>query len=278
MRTYKQLTFLLLTIFAAFNSFTTAQVAIGALALEDGAIFQVESANKGILLPRVELDSRIDTSTISGTEQNGLWVFNTASAGSGSNRVSPGFYFWEDGEWIKVYNNGYSEQFFQTSYVKAEDQTTTYTLPGLDQDIVAPFTGTYQIIVVGYYAAGLIPNTASMDGIGYANISLEIDNVKVDEAMATSSSKRIGSGGAFHALGHNVNIIYNVDLVEGNTYNFKVRGREWQQVNTANTFLTGTTGYGYFGIHTNIYNGNNHSGADPDCQRSYMTITLLREF
>ena len=276
MRTYKLIKIITLAILVSTPSITSAQVAIGALALDDGAIFQVDSDDKGLLLPRVELNSRTDTSTISGPEQNGLWVFNTQSAGSGNNRVSPGFYFWEDGEWIKVYNNGYSEQFFQTSVVKAANQTTTYTLPNLDRDIVAPFTGTYQIIVVGYYAAGLIENGATVDGVGYASFTLEVDNIKVEEAMVTSSSKRVGAGGAFHALGQQATIIYNVDLVQGTSYNFKVRAREWQQVNTENTFLSGTPGYGYFGIHTNVYNGN--AGGDPDTQRAYMTITLLREF
>jgi len=276
MRTYKLIKIITLAIFVSVPSIISAQVAIGTLALEDGAIFQVDSNNKGVLLPRVELNSRTDTSTINGTEQDGLWVLNTQSAGSGNTRVSPGFYFWEDGEWIKVYNNGYSEQFFQTEYVKAEDQTTTYDLPGLDRDIVAPFTGTYQIIVVGHYAAGLIETAATVDGVGYASFSLEIDNIKVEETMVTSSSKRVGAGGAFHALAHQATIIYNVDLVEGASYNFKVRAREWQQANTENTFLSGTAGYGYFGIHTNIYNGN--AGGDSEAQRAYMTITLLREF
>ncbi|MDC8005719.1 hypothetical protein POV27_16795 [Aureisphaera galaxeae] len=275
-----QLRYIIMFTFLAVFSFLQmdAQVAIGTNTLEDGAVFQVESSDKGVLIPRVTLTGRNDVSTITPSAVEGLWVYNTATAGTGNNRVTDGFYFWDGSEWIRVYNQGYSEQFFQTVGVKAANQSSSYTLPGLDQSITPPFSGTYQIIVVCYYAAGL-QNTAPDPGVGSASVWLEIDATKVAETWLTSTSKQIGTGASvFHALGQSSVIIHNVDLQGGTSYNIRVRAREWDEDNTYNTFLSGTygNGYGVWGIDTSYYNGN--SGGDPNCQDNYMTITLLRQF
>lgn len=257
-----------------------SQVAIGTKTIEDGVMFQMESSNKGLLIPRVSLTSRTDVATITPSAVEGLWVYNTVTAGIGNNKVSEGMYFWDSSEWIRIYNEGYSEQFFQSVGVKAKNQTDTYTLPGLDQTIVPPYTGTYQIIIVAYYAAGL-QNTGPEPGVGTSSVWLEIDTVKKAEIWLTSTSKEIGSGGVFHALGQTGLIIFNVDLEAGTSYDIRVRAKEWNEDNTYNSFLNGLyggDGYGFWGIDSSYYNGNLFAGADKNCQDNYMTITLLRQF
>lgn len=251
-----------------------AQVAIGTTTLEDGAIFQMESDNKGLLIPRVALTSRLDISTIHPSQVEGLWVYNTASAGSGNYRVSPGMYFWDSDEWIRLYNRGYSKQFFQTNIVKSMNQTTTYTLSGLNQNVTVPITGTYQIIVVGSYAAGAKANN-SYPGVGTSSIWLEIDSEKAEEMWLTSTSKTIGSSGTFLCLARNGFFIHNVDLEANTTYNFTVKAREWDEDNTKNNYF-GPWGYGFWGVDTNNYNGN--QGGYTKAQKSSMTITLLRQY
>ena len=256
----------------------TAQVAIGTETLDNGAIFQMESSDKGILIPRVALSSRLDTATIDPAQVEGLWVYNTATAGSGNNRVTPGMYFWDGSEWIRIYNRGYSEQFFQTAMVRPQNQTTEYTLTGLDQEIVVPVTGTYQVIVNGAYGTGLKPS-GSNPAVGTCSIWLEIDNVKVDEMWLTSTSTVVGSSGAFHALQRNGMFIYNVDLEAGTSYDFVVKAREWDERNSWSNFLG--WGYGFWGLDSSRYNGNNNgmNGVGrSDAHMSYMTITLLRQF
>jgi hypothetical protein len=261
-----------------WSSDTGAQVALGTQTLDDGAIFQMESSNKGLLIPRVSLSSRSDTSTIDPAQVEGLWVYNTATAGSGNDRVTPGMYFWDGDEWIRIYNRGYSEQFFQTALVRPQNQTTEYTLTGLDQEIIVPVTGTYQVIVNGAYGAGLKPS-GSNPAVGTCSIWLEIDGVKVDEMWLTSTSKVVGSGGAFHALQRSGMFIYNVDLEAGTSYDFVVKAREWDERNSYSNFSG--YGYGFWGLNSSQYNGNN-SGVNgvgrTDAHRSYMTITLLRQF
>jgi len=257
-----------------------SQVAIGTKTIEDGVMFQMESSNKGLLIPRVSLTSRTDVSTIAPSAVEGLWVYNTATAGIGNNKVSEGMYFWDSSEWIRIYNEGYSEQFFQTIGVKCETQGTIYTLPGLDQTITPSYTGTYQIIVVCYYSCGLQENGPD-PGVGTASVWVEIDTVKKAETWLTSTSKQIGTGSnVFHALGQTGLIIFNVDLEAGTSYDIRVRAKEWNEDNTYNDFLDSTYGtswgYGFWGIDSSYYNGN--SGGDPNCQDNYMTITLLRQF
>ncbi|MCW5521203.1 hypothetical protein J1N09_15265 [Aureitalea sp. L0-47] len=255
-----------------------AQVAIGTETLDNGAIFQMESSNKGLLIPRVALTDRTDDATIDPAQVEGLWVYNTATAGSGNDRVSPGMYFWDGDEWIRIYNRGYSEQFFQTALVRPQDQTTEYTLTGLDQEIIVPITGTYQVIVNGAYGTGLKPS-GSNPAVGTCSIWLEIDNVKVDEMWLTSTSKVVGSSGAFHALQRSGMFIYNVDLEAGTSYDFVVKAREWDERNSYSNFSG--WGYGFWGLDSSRYNGNN-SGVNgvgrTDAHMSYMTITLLRQF
>ncbi len=252
-----------------------AQVAIGTDTLEDGAIFQMDSDSKGLLIPRVTLTSRLDVATIDPSQVEGLWVYNTATAGSGNNRVSPGMYFWDGDEWIRIYNRGYSEQFEQTATVRALNQTTEYTLTGLDQEITVPVTGTYQVIVNGTYSAGLKPG-GSDPGVGTCSIWLEVDGVKMEEMWLTSTSKVVGGGGSFHALARGGVFFYNIDLEAGTSYDFIVKAREWHELNTYSNFSG--WGYGFWGLDSDRYNGNNGGGGRDDAHRSYMTITLMRQF
>lgn len=256
-----------------------AQVAIGKVGLDDGAIFQLESDSKGLMIPNVALISRNDITSISPNRVEGLMVYNTSHSGSGNTKVSPGFYYWDGNEWRRLFNDGFTVQFMQNNYVKARNNTTTYTLPNLDQTIVAPYTGTYQVYVIAHYAAN--SQSGSTEAVGYAEIMLEVDDEKVASAFVTSSSKRTPSN--FVALAQQTSIIYNVDLVEGQSYNFKVRGRQWYQIGMSTSGPLGgmpSGAGGVFGIQTSPYNGNlSPTGSgNNDAQRGVLTITLLRQF
>jgi len=256
-----------------------SQVGIGTTGpLADGAILHMESPNKGLMIPRVPLDSRLDMVTITPSNVEGLLVYNTATNGVGNISVSPGFYFWDGGEWVRMYDEGYSVHYEQTDPERADNQTTTYTLPNLDQTITIPFTGTYQIIVLAHYGTGLVRDAMVGDAASYCSISLEIDNVKRSEIFISSVSKRFNGAniGTFNALASQGKIVFNVDLVAGQSYNFKVRAREWAQVNSNGNFglIPGT--FGFWGIPTDLFEGN--SGGNENGQKSSMTITLLRQY
>lgn len=245
-----------------------------------GAIFEVRSTDKGILIPRVALTGTNDNTTITPSATTGLFVYNTTAASSGSTRVEPGFYFYDGSVWRRLFNEGYSLHYTQTAEIRATANpcncySTNYVdLPGLNSGVLTvPFSGTYQIITKAYMAAGdnLMSNS---DGATQGSISIWMDTnnsgtfTKVSEQYVTSSSKRINSVN-YNYLAQAATIVYNVDLDANNTYTFKIRGREWYKGNNNNA-----TTDSWFGKDTNGYNGA--SGVN-DAQRGSMTITLVNQ-
>ncbi|MDN3693656.1 hypothetical protein QWZ06_15835 [Chryseobacterium tructae] len=76
-----------------------SQVGIGTASPDLSAILELQSANKGILIPRVALTGSGDTSTIP-TPATGLMVYNT-----GENTLNyKGFVYWNGKEWISLNN------------------------------------------------------------------------------------------------------------------------------------------------------------------------------
>ena len=81
----------------------------------------------------------------------------------------------------------------------------------------------------------------------------------------------------FLALSRQGNIIYNVDLQEGQTYNFKVRAKEWSQNNSDGPFSPTPNGrFGFWGLDSDLYQGS--PGYTDTAARNMMTITLLRRY
>lgn len=71
------------SVFLLFCKTLTAQIGIGTSNPDPSAILQVESNNKGVLFPRVSLQSFTDNITIS-NPANGLTVFNTSTLLNGT--------------------------------------------------------------------------------------------------------------------------------------------------------------------------------------------------
>jgi hypothetical protein len=283
MKNYTTVYILLIALTASLT--VTGQVVIGESpvgdhSIDDGAIIQLKSDNQGLLIPRVALQSRNDITTVLPGMVEGLWVYNTSTLGTGLDRVSPGFYFWNGSVWEKMFNEGYTIQYEQTETVRAANTSTIYTIPGLDQNFVAPYTGTYELHVTGYIAAANMQNT-SFEGTVHGSYMLEIDNVKVAESTVSSNTKRTPTN-AFQALGRQTTMVHHVNLIEGTTYNFRVRARLWdhQNVDPNSLNVSGvcggpSSGYAFFGICSGPYNGND--GLTENAQDTYLTITLLRQ-
>lgn len=91
-----------LLLLIAANSFclvSTAQIKIGSnpTVLNPNAILEVESTNKGILLPRVALVAPSNPAPLSGFV-SGMFVYNTAANDS----VAPGLYYSEGTKWQRI--------------------------------------------------------------------------------------------------------------------------------------------------------------------------------
>ncbi|OAB79684.1 hypothetical protein [Cochleicola gelatinilyticus] len=261
--------FLCLFIFFLYGSH--AQVGINTTTPADGALLDVSSSNKGFLMPRVELTGTNDVTTITPSATTGLLVYNTVTAGPLATQVTPGFYYWSGVQWRRLYNQGYTLKYDQTSEARASALSTVYTnLPGLNTGtITVPFSGTYQIIIHGFYAAGnLISN--SYDGAAQGSISLAVSEnggalSTLKEAYVTTTSKSV-NGTVVNNLAQSVTILVNIDLDVTKTYRFQVRGREWKTNNVSR---------GYYGKNTSSYSG---ASSVNDAQRGTMSISLIKQF
>lgn len=68
------------------------------------AMLDVSSTNSGLLIPRVALTARNVAAPIT-TPATSLLVYNTATAGTAPNNVTPGFYYWNGSAWIVLLAN-----------------------------------------------------------------------------------------------------------------------------------------------------------------------------
>lgn len=89
--------FIFLLLFTNFSA--TAQIGINNT--DPKAMLDVTSHDSGILIPRVELQSTNVAAPVISPEVSEL-VFNTQSAGSDPNRVTPGFYYWDGSKWVRL--------------------------------------------------------------------------------------------------------------------------------------------------------------------------------
>ena len=80
-----------------------AQTGIGTTTPDASAKLEVASTNKGFLPPRVALTATNSASPIT-SPATGLLIFNTASAGTIPNQVSPGYYYWDgvSSKWVRL--------------------------------------------------------------------------------------------------------------------------------------------------------------------------------
>lgn len=95
---------LLFTVCSYFQINAYAQVGINTTSPNASAQLDVTSTNKGFLPPRIALTSINDNSTIS-SPASGLLIYNTATAGSTTNAVTPGYYYYNGSKWQRLVNH-----------------------------------------------------------------------------------------------------------------------------------------------------------------------------
>jgi hypothetical protein len=69
------------------------------------AKLEINASDKGILIPRVALTNLNSAAPIA-TPQTSELVYNTATAGTAPNNVTPGYYYWDGSKWIAFGGNG----------------------------------------------------------------------------------------------------------------------------------------------------------------------------
>ncbi len=85
--------------FCTVNAFSQDNVGIGTLTPHPSALLELSANDKGFLVPRINLQSVADVTTIAAPETS-LLVYNTNAAISGGNGV--GFYYWDGAQWVQA--------------------------------------------------------------------------------------------------------------------------------------------------------------------------------
>ncbi len=86
--------------------FCNAQVGIGNTNPSSDALLDIgtNSSTAGLRLPRVALTTTNSASPLS-AHVSGMLIYNTATAGTGNNAVTPGFYYNDGTNWVRLANN-----------------------------------------------------------------------------------------------------------------------------------------------------------------------------
>ncbi len=144
---------LVVFVFGLLCSSINAQVGIGTNSPTASAQLEVNSSSKGFLPPRIALTSIADNTTIS-SPVAGLLIYNTATAGTSPNNVTPGFYYHNGSNWqrivnsdkqtvkyTKLINNVSSSTTSVSGNTNVSNWTSTYNASGGDVLILANFSG-----------------------------------------------------------------------------------------------------------------------------------------
>ena len=166
--------FLLLTATGAI-----AQVGIGTSNPDASAKLHVEATNKGFLPPRVSLTSTTDVTTIP-TPAAGLLVYNTATAGSSPNNVTPGYYYYTGTSWSRL--------------------STAASLDGLS-DAKSGGSDFSNSLLIGSRSTGTLSTASGNTGVGIGVFN-SLTSGDINTAVGWDALKSLTTGATNSAFGY----------------------------------------------------------------------------
>ena len=199
--------YLLLITFLLTTIKSIAQVGVGTTTFQNGAILQVESDIEGVLITRVNLVAKNNTSPITGTPATGLLVYNKATSGTFPNNVVPGFYYWDGTQWRNVND---TKENRTVKYTNNSTSVNFNSATGVNIDIFNNLswnedTSLYQkisntelrILQTGYYqiTCNLALNAADIEQ--YIELRLRLNTTDVGDKIFGLSPEDSGNGGDF---------------------------------------------------------------------------------
>lgn len=181
----------ILSIFAFSTISTNAQVKIGSnpTTINTNSVLEMESSNKGLLMPRVALTITTAASPLS-AHVAGMNVYNTATAGD----VTPGNYYNNGTKWVRVADAANVNQY--NSVEATGDITTSSTtdvaIPGMS---ISPTAGTYAVMFNGQYRSpGGQQTTSFSTAQGCNDIELIYNQLVSIPVTNTSHAAVFGNG------------------------------------------------------------------------------------
>lgn len=93
---------LLLALSIFYSAVSFAQVGVGTIVPNSSTMLDVVASDKGVLLPRVQLNNSTDATTIVSQNEVGLLVYNTTANGD----IGVGYHFWDGAKWVAMRTEG----------------------------------------------------------------------------------------------------------------------------------------------------------------------------
>ncbi|MDR3705680.1 MAG: hypothetical protein P4L28_07240 [Paludibacteraceae bacterium] len=161
-----------------------AQQGFGTSSPDKSSILDMVASDKGVLYPRVALTGLTDVTTIPSAATY-LTVFNTATAGTAPNDVTPGYYYWNGTKWIRLlsvtdltFDNGLTNTSGDVEFGGTLTQPTT---------IAASGTNTLAL-------TGLQSGSPSTDSVVVANATTGVlKQVSADRFLASKTTNTLVS-------------------------------------------------------------------------------------
>jgi hypothetical protein len=169
--------FIVLTFF--IEGVSAQNVGIGTSTPDGSALLDIDASpsnDRGVLIPRVALVSANNSSPITAPAVS-LLIYNTATAGTYPDDVSPGYYYWNATAWIAF-------EIKKVRYYSIDDGLNTTTSSTLDLPVagmsLTPGLGTYSVQFNGQCD---IADAISTTGLNTADLVIDL-NLIYDQIQA----------------------------------------------------------------------------------------------
>lgn len=210
----------------------------------------VNFTNKGILIPRVALTATNSAGPIT-TPTTSLLVYNTATAGSAPNNVTPGYYFWTGTAWSRLSNGtqggwdvqGNSGLSATNNFIGTTDAT----------DVVMKANNTERLRIQNASGHILIGNTDSAIIKSTKELILREDGDQYGSSILRLRNRNGENGAIFETTDATAVLVDYIFKTRSNQSNIRMEGRD------ASTF-TGTAPEWQFGEAANPTFVTNHAG------------------
>jgi hypothetical protein len=97
----KKIALFLMIVAGSAASFAQNNVGIGTTTPDASSALEVNATNQGVLVPRIALTATNVAAPVTAPATS-LLVYNTATAGTNPNDVTPGYYFWDGAQWVRL--------------------------------------------------------------------------------------------------------------------------------------------------------------------------------
>ena len=141
-----------------------AQQGFGTNEPAPSSVVDMTASDKGVLLPRVNLRGTTDIVTIVSPAPN-LLVFNTATAGTAPDEVTPGFYYWNGSLWMRLLSKSDAVAGWTLKGNAGTNPVDNYVGTNDEQDIAFKTNGTERLRVTAAGGVGIGTNEPNANAL-----------------------------------------------------------------------------------------------------------------